>query len=111
MDRYGVRYRIQTDEFVTDGEIKDFIDRFDHILVHFDVDVLDEKFFHSTYFANPTLSGDGSGGGRMRMDKLEEIFGLISENCDIAGLTIAEYLPFDEYRLRKALSKIKIFSE
>ena len=111
MDRHGVSYRIQTDEFVTDGEIKDFIDRFDHILVHFDVDVLDEKFFHSTYFANPTLSGDGSGGGRMRMDKLEEIFGLISENCDIAGLTRAEYLPFDEYRLRKALSKIKIFSE
>ena len=45
MDRHGVRYKIQTDEFVIDGEIKDFIDRFDHILVHFDVDVLDEKFF------------------------------------------------------------------
>ena len=47
----------------------------------------------------------------MRMDKLEETFGLISENCDIAGLTIAEYLPFDEYRLRKALSKLRIFGE
>ena len=111
MDRHGVRYKIQTDEFVTDGEIKDFIDRFDHILVHFDVDVLDEKIFHSTYFANPTLSGDGSGGGRMTMEKLGEIFELISYCGDVAGLTVAEYLPFDEYKLRKALSKLRIFGE
>ena len=111
MDRHGVRYRIQTDEFVTDGEIKDFIDRFDHILVHFDVDVLDEKLFHSTYFANPELTGDGSGGGRMTMEKLGEIFELISSCGDVAGLTVAEYLPFDEYKLRKALSKLRIFGE
>lgn len=50
MDRHGVSYRIQTDEFVTDGEISEFIKKFDRILVHFDVDVLDEKLFHSTYF-------------------------------------------------------------
>ena len=87
MDRHGVRYKIQTDEFVTDGKIKDFIDRFDHILVHFDVDVLDEKLFHSTYFANPELTGDGSGGGRMTMEKLGEIFELISSCGDVAGLT------------------------
>lgn len=111
MDRHGVRYKIQTDEFVTDGEISEFIKKFDRILVHFDVDVLDEKLFHSTYFANPELTGDGSGGGRMTMEKLGEIFELISSCGNVAGLTVAEYLPFDEYKLRKVLSKLRIFGE
>lgn len=30
---------------------------FDHILVHLDIDVLDPWLFHSTYFANPSLTG------------------------------------------------------
>ncbi len=111
LDKLGVNYKIQTGEFVSDGEISEFIKKFDRILVHFDVDVLDEKLFHSTYFANPELTGDGSGGGRMTMEKLGEIFELISSCGDVAGLTVAEYLPFDEYKLRKALSKLRIFGE
>ena len=53
--------------------MRKFMDRFDHILVHLDIDVLDPALFHSTYFANPELVGDGSGGGRMTMDKLTEV--------------------------------------
>ena len=37
-------------------------------------------------FANPELTGDGSG-GRMTMEKLGEIFELISSCGDVAGLT------------------------
>ena len=107
----GVNYKVQDREFVSDDEISAFISRFDHILVHFDIDVLDEHFFHSTYFANPALSGDGSGGGKMRMEKLSEVLGLIMENADVVGFTIAEYLPFDEHRLHKMLSRLNIFSE
>ena len=81
------------------------------IFVHLDVDVLDERFFHSTYFANPELVGDGSGGGRMRMDTLSDVLSLISNQADIVGFTIAEYLPFDEYRLHKMFSGIKLFTE
>ena len=40
----GIKYKVQDENFVSDDEIKDFI--FDHILVHFDIDVLDERFFH-----------------------------------------------------------------
>ena len=35
----GVSYKVQDQAFVTDEEIKAFIGRFDHILVHFDIDV------------------------------------------------------------------------
>ena len=52
---------------------------FDHIMVHLDVDVLDERFFHSTYFANADLVGDGSGGGKMTLDKLNEVLQCITD--------------------------------
>ena len=56
----NVSYKIQTEEFVSDDEIKDFTSRFDHILIHLDIDVLDAGLFHSTYFANKELVRDGS---------------------------------------------------
>ena len=111
LDDVGVSYTVQNEKFLSDGEIISFIKRFDQILVHLDIDVLDEKRFHSTYFANPELTGDGSSGGRMSIEKLSQILSLIADNSDIRGFTIAEYLPFDEYKLRKMFSQLKIFTE
>lgn len=91
--------------------VKCFISRFDHILVHLDIDVLDASLFHSTYFANKELVGDGSGSGKMTMDKLSEILKCIMDTADVVGLTIAEYLPFDEYKLHNMFSGIKILNE
>ena len=50
----GVNYRVQTGDFVSEEEMRKFMDRFDHILVHLDIDVLDPTLFHSTYFATPS---------------------------------------------------------
>lgn len=110
LDDKGVNYKIQTEAFISDEEIIGFLKRFDHVLVHFDIDVLDEKLFHSTYFANPRLSGDGSGGGRMTVGKLSGILKCISENSDVVGFSIAEYLPFDEYELHKMFAGLDIFT-
>ena len=68
----NVGYKIQTEEFVSDDEIKAFTSRFDHVLIHLDIDVLDAGLFHSTYFANRELVGDGSGSGKMTMEKLSD---------------------------------------
>lgn len=111
LNEVGVNYKIQNQGFVSDEEITDFMRKFDHILVHFDIDVLDEHFFHSTYYANSELVGDGAGGGKMKMDKLGQVLKLITENTDVVGFTVAEYLPFDELRLHKMLSGIKLFTE
>lgn len=107
----GVNYKVQDQAFVSDEEITAFMQRFEHILVHFDIDVLDEHFFHSTYYANSELVGDGAGGGKMKMEKLGQVLKHITENSDVVGFTVAEYLPFDELRLHKMLSKIKLFTE
>lgn len=111
LDDRGVNYKIQTDEFIANDEIRAFMRQFDYILVHFDIDVLDEHFFHSTYFANSELVGDGAGGGKMTMEKLAGILHCIADNSEIAGFTIAEYLPFDEQRLHNMLAGINIFTE
>ena len=111
LNNTGVNYKIQTNKFISNNEIHKFIKRFDHILVHFDIDVLDEHFFHSTYLANSELVGDGAGGGKMTIEKLTEILRCITDNSDIVGFTIAEYLPFDEHKLYKMLTEIKLFTE
>lgn len=111
LKKAGVKFKIQDRAFVSNDEIASFARRFDRLLVHLDVDVLDEHFFHSTYFANPELKGDGSGGGKMKTDKLTEILRLVEDSSDVVGLTIAEYLPFDEERLRKMFGSLKLFAE
>ena len=52
--------------------------------------MLDEKFFHSKYFADPEVGGDGSGGGKMKFDQLSEILSLISQKADVVGFGIAD---------------------
>ena len=109
LEKIGISYRVQTDDFLTTDEIRAFCSRFDHVLVHLDVDVLDERFFHDTYFANPALVGDGSGGGRMTIQQLTEVLHAIEAQSDIVGLTIAEYLPFEAQRLHRMFAGLKLF--
>lgn len=111
LDSLGVDYRIQTERFISHEQIRAFARKFRHILVHLDIDVLDERRFHSTYFANPELVGDGSGGGRMTIDELGEFLEVIQDSSDVVGLTIAEYLPFDEYRLHRMFERVRIFKD
>lgn len=47
----------------------------------------------------------------MTIDKLSEILRAIESSSYISGLTIAEYLPFDEFRLHKMLKGLRIFSD
>ena len=49
--------------------------------------------------------------GKMNMENLSGILKAITEDSDVVGFTIAEYLPFDEHRLHKMLSGIKLFTE
>jgi arginase len=111
LDEAGVDYEVQNDKFISNEKIENFIAKFDQILVHFDIDVLDEKFFHSTYFTDPDAGGDGSGGGKMKFDQLSEILSLISQKADVVGFSISEYMPFDAYKMHQMFNKVKIFTE
>ncbi|WP_418667130.1 arginase family protein [Allofournierella sp.] len=106
-----VEYSVQTERILSDDKIKHFLRRFDHVLIHLDVDVLDAGLFHSTYFANKELVGDGSGSGKMTMEELGGVLKCITDNSDVVGFTIAEYLPFDEYKLHNLFAGLRLFQE
>ena len=108
--RMGIPNQVQGDRPVDLGRIRDFLGRFDRVLVHLDVDVLDERRFHDTYFANPDLSGDGSGGGKLSMQTLADVLATVTDGADVVGFTIAEYLPFDAYRLHKLFAGLPLFT-
>lgn len=65
--------------------------------------------FHSTYFANEMLVGYGSGSGKMSMEELARVLKGITKISGVVGFTIAEYHPFDEYKLHNMLADIKMF--
>lgn len=111
LDDAGVDYSVQTEAFVSDEAILEFLARHPQVFVHLDIDVLDPAFFHDTYFANPELTGDGSGGGRMTIEELGRILRLVSEQSDTPAFTIAEYLPFEAERLAKMFEALPLFTE
>ena len=47
----------------------------------------------------------------MTFDQLERTLHCITENANVVGFTIAEYLPFDEYKLYKMFSQMNMFTE
>lgn len=111
LDEKGAACTVQTERFVSADAVRAFASRFPQVFVHLDVDVLDPAFFHDTYFANPALTGDGSGGGRMTLDELSAFLGVIAESAPIAGFTIAEYLPFAAERLARMFAAVPLFTD
>ena len=59
----------------------------------------------------PHLSTSANSHQDITLEKLSEVLHLITENSDVVGFTVAEYLPFDEHRLNKMLSEINIFTD
>ena len=110
LDDAGVDYEVQTEAFVSKERLAAFLKAHEQVLVHLDIDVLDPRFFHSTYFANPELTGDGSGGGRMTLEELSTLLNFIAASSDIVGMTIAEYLPFEAERLQRIFCDLKLFT-
>lgn len=47
----------------------------------------------------------------MTIEKLTAILKNITDHSDVVGLTIAEYLPFDEHRLHNMFSGIGLFTD
>lgn len=60
----------------------------------------------------PECSGNqGEFSNSAPAENLAQVLKSIAENANVAGFTIAEYLPFDEYKLHQMFSGIKLFCE
>lgn len=117
MDRaaHELGMRIATPEMLQEGNepIVSWIreEGISKLAVHFDLDVLDREDFRSNTCAMPhtTKAEYGSAMGIMSLKQITDILIAVNKEAEIAGITIAEHMPWDAINLRKALSKLSIF--
>lgn len=85
-----------------------------YLAVHFDLDVLDVKKFHSIYFGNPNAASgdfDDITQGEMYFPDIVRLLSDVSAHVDIVGLGITEYLPWDAIALKDVLAKLPILRD
>ncbi len=84
------------------------------VAVHFDVDVLDPKTFGPVLFNNPDAGVDFLAGvprGRLTPGHVVRLLHDVAAACDIVGLAIAEYLPWEAIATRNLLRKLPLLAD
>jgi arginase len=84
-----------------------------HLAIHFDVDVLDPRKFGPVVFNNPEAPADFLADvprGRMAPDAVVRLLQDVAAACEVVGLAIAEYMPWEAIRTRDLLRKLPLLS-
>lgn len=85
-----------------------------HLAVHFDVDVLNPKTFGPVLFNKPEAPPDAWADvprGRLTPEQVVRLLQDVAAACDIVGLAITEYLPWEAIATRKLLQKLPLLAE
>lgn len=106
-----LNYTVQDKEILKVEAIQKWIKEngFTKIAIHLDLDVLDPNLFRSLYFSEPGVTEFPSESGKMTLGEVVSILKGISEENDVVGLTVAEFLPWDAINLKNTLSDLDIF--
>jgi arginase len=81
------------------------------LAVHFDVDVLDPKKFGPVLFNNPDAPADAWANvprGRLAPEQVVRLLQDVAAACDMVGLAIAEYMPWEAIATRNLLRKLPL---
>lgn len=105
-------YQVQKEQRLQPEKIQEWIKQngFTKIVVHFDLDVLDPAVFRSLYFTEPGVNEFPAESGKMNLQEVGQTMAAISQESEIVGLTIAEYLPWDAENLKNLMQSFDIFS-
>src|SRR5262245_41742771 len=85
-----------------------------HLAVHFDVDVLDPKQFGPILFNKPDAPADAWADvprGRMAPEHVVRLLRDVAAACEIVGLAIAEYMPWEAIATRKLLRRLPLLAD
>jgi arginase len=83
------------------------------LAIHFDVDVLNPTKFGPILFNKPDAPADFLAGvprGRMAPEHVVRLLQEVGAVCDIVGLAIAEYLPWEAIATRNLLRKLPLLA-
>lgn len=76
--------------------------KFEHVAIHLDLDVLDPAVFRSLLFNNPDVDEYiESEHGKLHIHDVYNVLKEISEKTDVVGMSFAEYMPWDAFKLKK----------
>jgi arginase len=84
-----------------------------HLAIHFDVDVLDPKKFGPILFNDPDAPANAWADvprGRMAPDQAVRLLQDVAAACDVVGLAIAEYVPWEAIATRSLLRKLPLLA-
>lgn len=109
----GIRHTPAANLTISSQPILDWIkaERITQLAVHFDLDVLDASHFSPLLFNKPDQpkgTFDDIVQGTMRLEQVIRLLQDVSNACDVVGLAIAEFLPWDMLRLRNSLADLLI---
>jgi arginase len=85
-----------------------------HLAIHFDVDVLDPTKFGPVLFNQPGARADFLADvprGRMTPDQVVRLLQDVAAACDVVGLAIAEYMPWEAITTREMLRKLPLLAD
>jgi arginase len=81
------------------------------VAVHFDVDVIDPNRFGALFFNNPAARPEALAGiprGRMAPEQVVRLLHDVAAACDLVGLAITEYLPWEAIATRNLLRQLPL---
>jgi arginase len=84
------------------------------LAIHFDVDVLDPTKFGPVLFNQPDAPADALADvpcGRMAPDQIVRLLQDVAAACDVVGLAIAEYMPWEAITTRNLLRKLPLLAD
>jgi arginase len=99
----------------TSSPVLDWItsERITHLAIHFDVDVFDPTKFGSVVFNDPNAPAGALADvprGRMAPDQVVRLLQDVAGACDVVGLAIAEYMPWEAIATRSLLRKLPLLA-
>lgn len=82
--------------------------KLEHIAIHFDLDVLDPKYFYSQLLMKPGDEPFDTMPGKLTLPQITRLIKDVSLASDVVGLGFAEHMPWDAWNLKKMMSEIPI---
>ncbi|MBV9264954.1 MAG: hypothetical protein JO061_02180, partial [Acidobacteriaceae bacterium] len=100
----------------TSAPVLDWIanEKITHLAIHFDLDVLDPTKFGPILFNQPGAPADFLAGvprGRMAPDQVVRLLQDVAAACDVVGLAIAEYMPWEAITTRNMLRALPLLAD
>ena len=115
LSQAGVEYKIEESHELDPAEVRKWIKKnnFEYLYIHLDVDVMDPSpsVFYATYFNNPELKKipENAVRGKIEREAIWRYIGDLSNEFDLAGFTIAEYLPWSAKQMLDLMKMTSIF--